>query len=88
MQTSWNDQIQIEAYLKGELSNLQQVKLQTRMACESDFYEQVELQKKSLRIINIYGRQELKAELEQVHLKLFTVSKYSRFRQRVLRLFS
>lgn len=39
------------------------------------------------RVVEAYGRKELKAELEAIHNKIFTGGSFSRFRRRVLRYF-
>jgi hypothetical protein len=43
--------------------------------------------KQTLRLVQQYGRNNLRAQIEAVHQQLFTLPQHQSFRQKVLRLF-
>ena len=45
-------------------------------------------QKQTLNLVQQYGRKTLRAEIEAVHQKLFTLPQHQSFRQRVMQLFT
>jgi len=49
--------------------------------------EQIAWQKHTHKIVQQYGRKQLKAEIEAVHQQLFKEPEHKSFRQRILRFF-
>lgn len=86
MRTSLIELQQIEEYIfngKGSEAALNDTSLLT----DSDKAEKVMWQKETYNIVQQYGRRKLKLELETIHRKLFTESRYSKFRRQIMRLF-
>ena len=66
----------------------EQLLFDAQLVLHPDLAEQTQWQQRTYDLVRQYGRQQLRAELEQVHQALFTQSKYQHFRQKILRLFS
>lgn len=79
---------QIEKYLLQQMNPEERLLFEAQMVLHPDLAEQTQWQQHTYHLVRQYGRQQLRAELEQVHQTLFTHSKYERFQQKVLRLFS
>lgn len=87
MRTSLNNLKLTEEYLNGQATPGDALLFEARLIIEPELNEQMQHQQQAYRLISQYGRQQLKAQLEEVHQQLFTLSRYARFRQQVLTLF-
>ncbi|MBC8042824.1 MAG: hypothetical protein IAF08_05190 [Rhizobacter sp.] len=88
MQTSLNDIEQIEAHLFHTASEADSVVFEARVILDGNLREQIEWQQQAYAIVELYGRKQLRAELEAVHQKLFHAPEHESFRQKVFRFFS
>lgn len=87
MRTSLNETQLIEAYLLGELSTADRLLFEANLSLDQGLCERVELQQAAMNQVKAYGRKQLKAQLASIDHQLFTQTRYSRFRQRMLALF-
>ncbi|WP_417366750.1 hypothetical protein [Flavobacterium beibuense] len=87
MKTSWNNTVMTDNYLNGECSGEEKVLFEARLLLEPDLKENLHWQKTTRAIVQQYGRQQLKAEVEQVAHHVFTAGKYVSFREKVFSLF-
>jgi hypothetical protein len=88
MKTSWTDQQLIEDYLDSRLSETEILAFQRRMEGDKAFSEQFKWQKRTMYFVHLYGRQELKRDLESIHQHLFLDPVHQSFKQRILRIFN
>ena len=87
MKTSWNNVRQIERYLNQELAPDEQLIFEAQLLIDPFLKFNISVQKKVRSIIKLYGRKKLRAEIEQVHNRLFQNSENIIFQQRVHQLF-
>ncbi|WP_157499372.1 hypothetical protein [Flavobacterium beibuense] len=87
MKTSWNNTVMTDNYLNGECSGEAKVLFEARLLLEPDLKENLHWQKTTRAIVQQYGRQQLKAEVEQVAHHVFTAGKYVSFREKVFSFF-
>lgn len=85
MRTSLIELQQIEAHIFGTHGGNQLP--DAAFITDAALAEKVEWQKDTYAMVNQYGRQKLKTELETIHRKLFTEPRYARFRRHIMRLF-
>lgn len=88
MRTSLNELQQIEDYLLRQENNPAAAGFEVRLALQPSLQESVLWQQQTYDLIQAYGRMRLKAEIENVHQKLFHSPAHRRFRQSILQLFS
>jgi len=88
MKTSWNELLLIEDYLLSDRKEADKVVLEARMILQPGLKDSIFWQEKTYNLIEQYGRQQLRKEIEQVHEKLFTAPEHASFRQGVMQLFS
>jgi len=67
MRKSLRDIQQMEAYLTASLSPLEQTQLQTQLLIQPSLYEDMKAQQLVYLLIKDKGRQQLKAELSDIH---------------------
>lgn len=87
MRTSLNNLKLTEEYLKGQATPGDVLLFEARLIIAPELREQIQHQQQAYSLINQYGRQQLKAQLEEVHMQLFTLPRYTKFKQLVLGLF-
>jgi hypothetical protein len=78
---------QLEAYLHGTLSPGEQLLLEARLLIDTDLKEKTFWQKHTYTLINFYGRQQLKKEIEVVQKQLFTEKRFENFRKKIADVF-
>lgn len=88
MKTSLNELQLIEDFLLLNINAEDKVLMQARQILQPGLQESVYWQQKTYRMVESYGRKQLRKEISQVHEKLFTASVHSSFRDRIKRLFS
>jgi len=76
-----------EEYLNGHSTPGDALLFEARLIIEPELHEQLQHQQQAYRLINQYGRQQLKAQLNEVHEQLFTLPRYARFRRWVFAIF-
>ncbi|PTQ93171.1 hypothetical protein C8P68_10943 [Mucilaginibacter yixingensis] len=87
MRTSLNNLKLAEEYLKGQATPGDALLFEARLIIEPELQEQIQQQQHAYRLSHQYGRQQLKAQLEEVHERLFTLPRYAGFRRLVLGIF-
>ena len=88
MRTSLIETEQIEAHLLKLSDPGDSLVFEARLILEPELKEKLMWQEKTYSMVRIYGRDQLKQEIEAVHQQLFTESKHAGFRQKIMRLFS
>ncbi|WP_285057483.1 hypothetical protein [Pedobacter ginsengisoli] len=89
MKTSLNDTRLIEAHLLGKATAEERVLFEARLILQPDLKQSMYWQQKTCHLVKLYGRQQLKKEIEQAHQKLFSsATPHQSFRQKILRLFN
>jgi len=79
---------QIEAHLLRRSEPGDQLVFEARLLLESELHEKVQWQQEAYRMVRLYGRDQLKQEIEAVHQKLFTQKEHTSFSQKIRRLFT
>ena len=87
MKTSWIETKGIEDYLLGKLDPQQRLVFKAGLLVNAVLEERCEQQQIAYHLVKIYGRKQLKAELEIVHQKLFSQKEHKNFREKVLSFF-
>jgi hypothetical protein len=87
MKTSLNELQLIEDFLLLNTNAEDKVLMQARQILQPDLQESVHWQQKTYRLIETYGREQLRKEISQVHQKLFTAPAHFSFSERVKRFF-
>jgi hypothetical protein len=88
MMTSWNETEQIEAHLSGRLDTGNALVFEARLMLEPGLSDRVLWQNKTYKVIQTYGRKQLKREIEAVHQKLFTQPGHTSFSQKIKAFFT
>lgn len=87
MRKSLRDIKDLEAYLEGRLPQAEQQRLQTALLVSPTLYEELVAQKRAYQLIRERGRQQLKNELEQIHVALMREEGKRQWRERILAFF-
>jgi hypothetical protein len=88
MRTSLIETEQIEAHLM-QLSNPgDALVFEAKLLLQPELREKLQWQQETYRLIKIYGRDQIKKEIEAVHQQLFTQSQHKSFSQKIRQLFS
>ncbi|HEY9004140.1 MAG TPA: hypothetical protein VIM89_22465 [Mucilaginibacter sp.] len=87
MRTSLIETEQIEALLMQRSEPGDQLVFEAKLLLEPELHERMQWQQKAYRLVKLYGRDQLKQEIEAVHQKLFTQKKHLSFSQKIRRLF-
>ncbi|MGZ3750833.1 MAG: hypothetical protein ACXVB0_15640 [Mucilaginibacter sp.] len=88
MRTSLIETEQIEAHLLQLSKPGDALVFEARLLLEPELYEKLQWQKEAYRMVQLYGRQQLKKEIEAVHQQLFNQPEHISFSQKIRRLFS
>ena len=88
MRTSLIETEQIEAHLLRRSDTGESLVFEARMLLNPELKEKVLWQQKTYQLVTLYGRNQLKQEIESVHQKLFNEDHHQSFRQKIMRLFS
>lgn len=88
MKTSLNELKLIEDFLLVNTNAEDKVLMQARQILQPGLRESVHWQQKTYRLIETYGREQLRKEIRQVHQKLFTAPEHFSFSERVKKFFS
>lgn len=87
MTTSFRDIVKTEKYLRGDLDPQETVLFEAKLLVSEECRRNTLLHKVVHRLVRIYHRRKLKAEVEAVHQKLFHDPANDFFRRRVIRFF-
>jgi hypothetical protein len=88
MMTSSNDIQHTEQFLLGSLPPEERLLFQAKLLADPQFRMNMEFQKKTYSLINLYGRKKLKVELEAIHQRIFADPGKMSFSKKILQLFS
>jgi hypothetical protein len=88
MRTSLIETEQIEAHLLQLSDPGDSLVFEARLLLEPDLHEKLQWQKETYHMVSIYGRHQLKKEIEAVHQKLFIQPEHTSFSQKIRRLFT
>ncbi|WP_020598831.1 hypothetical protein [Spirosoma panaciterrae] len=61
----------LEDYLKGTLPEDQQLDVEVRLLWDQDVQQKLASQQRAYRALRLFGRRQLRAELEAIHIRLF-----------------
>jgi len=78
----------IEAHLMHRSEPGDQLVFEARLLLESELHEKMQWQQEAYRMVKLYGRDQLKQEIEAVHQKLFMQKEHLSFSQKISRLFT
>lgn len=88
MKTSLNELQLIEDFLLADPAGEEKILMQARQILQPALQESIHWQQKTYRLVNAYGREQLKQEISRVHQMLFTAGEHLSFRQKVLHFFN
>lgn len=88
MRTSLIETEQIEAHLMQRSEPGNQLVFEARLLLEPELHEKIQWQQEAYRMVKLYGRDQLKQEIEAVHQKLFTEKGHLSFSEKIRRLFT
>jgi hypothetical protein len=88
MRTSLIETEQIEAHLLRRSDTGEALVFEAKMLLDSDLKEKVQWQQKTYTLVKLYGRNQLRQEIDAVHQNLFTHEQNKSFRQKIMSLFS
>jgi len=88
MRTSLRDIQQIDDYLLKYAGEADNGLFEARLILQPALRECLLWQQKTYAIIRQYSRRQLKAEIESVHLHLFTEPEHILFRRKIMAIFS
>lgn len=87
MPTSSTEIREIEAHLSGTYLPEESLLFQAKLMLQPELEDKVQLQQKTYRLLQLYGRQNLRAEISEVQRMLFEEDSYLSFRQKIFRFF-
>jgi hypothetical protein len=87
MRTSLNNIKEIDDHIHGLASPQDSLLLQAKMIVNPELKLNVMWHKQTLKLVQQYGRDQLRADIEAVHQQLFTLPGHLSFRQSILRFF-
>lgn len=87
MKTSLNEIQLIEAHLLGAGPVEDQLLFEAKLVLQPELRQSLYWQEKTYGLLQQYGRQQLRKEIEQVHQTLFTGSMHRSFSQKILSFF-
>ena len=87
MRTSLNKIKLIDDYLSDNMPVADSLLFEANILLNAELADDVALQKQIHKVIRVYGRQSIKAEIAAARYKLNTEAKYGSFMQRIADLF-
>ena len=88
MRTSLLETEQIEAHLLQLSDTGTALVFEAKMLLDAELKDKVLWQQKAYHMVKLYGRDQLKREIESVHQQLFKDEQHQSFRQKIMRLFT
>lgn len=83
MRTSLNELKMLEQYLAHQLEPQDGLLIEAKLLLDEKLQEKLYWQQKSYQLINTYGREELRLQLNKIEEELFTKSAHKSFAQRI-----
>jgi hypothetical protein len=87
MRTSLNNIKEIDDHIHGLASHQDNLLFEAKMIIDPELKQNVMWHKQTLKLVQQYGRDQLRADIEAVHQQLFTLPAHISFRQSILRFF-
>ena len=87
MPTSLNNTAQIDQYLHKKMSAGDALVFEARLLLQSELTDDMHWQQKTYKLVQSYGRAQLKQEIATVENHLFTDNKHRSFSQKIKALF-
>jgi len=87
MRTSLNNIAQTEAHLLGRQHPADALLFDARLLLDDGLHADVSAQKQVYNLVQQYGREQLKQEIEAAHEQLFGQPEHLSFKQKIARLF-
>jgi len=87
MKTSWSEWQWREDCLLGNASGEERALFEAKRLVDPEFNESIRWQQATYAVIRAYGRAELRAELKQVHQRLFADPAHRSFVEKIKSLF-
>ena len=87
MRTSLNNIKEVDDHLLGLSAPQDNLLFEVKMIINPELSANVFWHKQTLNLVQQYGREQLRADIEAVHNKLFTLPEHQSFRQTILRFF-
>ena len=88
MRASLIETEQIEAHLLHLAEPGDALVFEARLLLDAELLEKMQWQHEAYRMVKLYGRDQLKREIEAAHQKLFTQAQHFSFSQKIKRLFT
>jgi hypothetical protein len=88
MRTSLIETEQIEVHLLHPSEPGDALVFEAKLLLDPELRDKIQWQKEAYRMVKLYGRNQLKQEIEAVHQKLFTQPEHLSFSQKIRRLFT
>ncbi len=87
MRTSLNEIKEIDDYLFQHMPAEDSLLFEAKLLLDPGLHHNVLWQKRAHQAIQLYSRNKLKAEIEEVHTKLFHTERHAGFREKILGIF-
>jgi len=87
MRTSLNEIKEIDDHVLKLVPPDEALLFEAKLIINSELKQQVMWHKQTLSLVQQYSRNNLRAEIETVHQKLFSQSEHEGFRQKIMRFF-
>lgn len=87
MRTSLIEAEQIEAHLLQLSSPGDALVFEAKLLLDDELHEKIQWQKAAYNKIKLYGRIQLKREIEAVHQTLFNTAKHTSFSEKIRQIF-
>lgn len=88
MRTSLIETERMEAHLLRRCEPGDSLVFEAKMLLDPELKDKVLWQQKAYHIVKLYGRDQLKQEIESVHQQLFKDEQHQSFRQKIMHLFT
>jgi len=87
MRTSLNEIKAIDDHVLGHAAPDEALLFEAKLIINPELKQQVMWHKQTLSLVQQYGRNNFRAEIEAVHQKLFSQPEHEGFRKKIMRLF-
>lgn len=82
-----NETQQIDRYIQGTMKPEEKLWMDASCMMDETLYDKVRWQRMTYVVIQHYGRQKLKEEIDQIQQRLFSETRFSQFRNKLKTIF-
>ena len=82
-----NNTILIENYLLGELEPADKLVMDAKLLLDAELRDKTEWQQRTYALVKTYSRASLKKEINAVHKKMFSETRFESFRKKINNIF-